>query len=48
MFQENTKEGKVFAANAIAKIAIKMNPALAFSGQKWVFSIIYTRKVGGQ
>ena len=34
LFQENTKAGKVSSAHAIAKIAIKMNPALAFSGQR--------------
>ena len=36
LFNNNSDAGKVFAAHAIAKIAIKMNPALAFSGQKYV------------
>jgi len=34
LFGENTIEGKRYAAHSIAKIAIKMNPALAFSGQR--------------
>lgn len=34
LFQDNSVEGKTYAAHAIAKIAIKMNPALAFSGQR--------------
>jgi len=34
LFSNNTDIGKKTAAHGIAKIAIKMNPSLAFSGQK--------------
>lgn len=34
LFSNNTDIGKRTAAHGIAKIAIKMNPSLAFSGQK--------------
>lgn len=36
LFKDNTKPGKVKAAQALAKIAITTNPEIAFPGQRMI------------
>ena len=43
LFNNNSKEGKTIAAHAIAKIAIKMDPSLAFAGQRFRFHYFLRR-----